>query len=300
MQLLTERDETGRWNATDPLRRVFALVTIAVMAAISSLAPPARAQQNIAPLAADMPRYTVELIVFTYTADGSSGSEIFVPDKPRQVPGPDDYPNANLQPDASADLRGETPDLAGPDATDAEGALREVQGREQIELYLLEPDDYTMDEIYRHLDRLDAYEPIMRTAWTQTTPAKEVSPAVHLRALGNPPPGLDGSVTLYLGRFLHLAVDLALDAGTERNTMTATDRLVAYGDERVRNEDGDELDGMLQLPVRYRIVEDRIMKTGDIRYYDHPRFGVVAKITRAKDNARSGSDGITEPGVGAN
>lgn len=297
MQLLTGRDATGRWNATDPLRRVFTLVAIAVMAAISSLALPARAQQSIAPLAGEMPRYTVELIVFTYTADGSPGSEIFVPDKPSQVPAPDEYSDANSQPDASGDLRGEMPDRAGPDATDGEEELREIQAREQIELYLLEPDDYTMDEIYRHLDRLDAYEPIMRTAWTQTTPAKEVSPAVHLRALGNPPPGLDGSVTLYLGRFLHLAVDLALNANTDRNAMTATDRLIAYGDERVRNGDGDEFDGMLQLPVRYRIVEDRIMKTGDIRYYDHPRFGVVAKVTKAKDNASTDSVVTPKPGV---
>lgn len=33
-------------------------------------------------------------------------------------------------------------------------------------------------------------------------------------------------------------------------------------------------------PVYYRIREDRIVRNGELRYYDHPRFGAVAKITR--------------------
>jgi hypothetical protein len=40
-------------------------------------------------------------------------------------------------------------------------------------------------------------------------------------------------------------------------------------------------------PVRYRIYEDRIMKTGDLRYFDHPRFGVVARVTRPDVNPDS-------------
>ena len=132
----------------------------------------------------------------------------------------------------------------------------------------------------------------MRATWTQTTPPREVAPAVHLRALGEPPAGLDGSITLYLGRFLHLVVDLALDANPGSTAMTATDRLVAYGD--ARRQGGLEEDGYgrdeygrtdgFEPPVRYRILEDRIMRAGDLRYFDHPRFGVVAKVTRPADS----------------
>ena len=86
------------------------------------------------------------------------------------------------------------------------------------------------------------------------------------------------------------------DADPDRQAMTATDRLVAYGDGRVRNDDATaEFDGMLRLPVRYRIVEDRIMKTGDIRYFDHPRFGVIAKVTRPEEepaSAGTGNEGL--------
>jgi hypothetical protein len=39
----------------------------------------------------------------------------------------------------------------------------------------------------------------------------------------------------------------------------------------------------IDYPVRYRIDEDRIFRNGELRYFDHPKFGVLAKITRAED-----------------
>ena len=249
----------------------------------------ANAQQDIAPGALE-PRYTVELIVFTYRTSDSGSNEIFVPDKPKLIPDAEDElpgeADRNVFGDIPEDAPPDFPDAGDPSRTDAPSEA--VTERERIELHLLDPDAYTMDDIYRKLERLDAYQPIMRTAWTQTTPPKEASPAVHLRALGSPPPGLDGSVTLYRGRYLHLVVDLALDADSSgRQEATATDRLIAYGDGRVRGDDGSALSDVMRQPVRYRIVEDRIMKTGDIRYFDHPRFGVVARVTRPEETPES-------------
>lgn len=252
----------------------FAIVT-------TQFVPRARAQQDGVPAdvaaIANQPRYTVEMIVFTYrTAD--SGNEIFVPDKPRLVPDPDDLAEAALEQNTYTDTPGGI--AADPGVTDEPGNAAEEDARtaqrEVIELQMLDPGQYTMDEVYRTLQRLDAYEPIMRAAWTQTTPPRETSPAVHLRALGEPPPGLDGSVTLYLGRYLHMVVDLALEAGGQQE-MTATDRLI-YGDDRLGQDTAP--DTMLRMPVRYRIVEDRIMRSGETRYFDHPRFGVVARVTK--------------------
>jgi hypothetical protein len=239
------------------------------------------------------------MIVFKYRDADSSGNEIFVPDKPKLIPDAEEELPADVAQNTFGDLPGEIPGQA----PDTDGALDTVRDRGQnptsqrIELQLLDPQKSTMDEIYRKLDRLDAYEPIMRTAWTQTTPPKDLSPAVHLRALGNPPRGLDGSVTVYRGRYLHMVVDLALaaDADGERQNMTATDRLIAYGDGRVREEEGNaQLDSILRQPVRFRIFEDRIMKTGDIRYFDHPRFGVVARLTRP-DEEPAAAGGAAAP-----
>ena len=36
------------------------------------------------------------------------------------------------------------------------------------------------------------------------------------------------------------------------------------------------------LPVYYRLEENRILKNGELRYYDHPKFGVLAKVTRVE------------------
>jgi hypothetical protein len=270
-----------------------ALVLIAPAPAALVFIAGANAQENDAQSVLE-PSYTVELIVFAYrTAD--SGSEVFVPDKPTLVPdAEEEMPNEDGPRTFSELPEALPPDV--PDADDPGAADEQLPERERIELHVLEPDAYTMDDVHRQLERLDAYEPVMRAAWTQTTPPRDVSPAVHLRALGNPPPGLDGSVTLYRGRYLHLVVDLALDAEpSEQQAASATDRLVAYGDGRIRSTDDGTLSDVLRQPVRYRIFEDRIMKTGDIRYFDHPRFGVIAKVMRPEEEAASagaGDDGL--------
>ena len=72
---------------------------------------------------------------------------------------------------------------------------------------------------------------------------------------------LDGSLTLYLSRFLHLVVDLELGAANA-------------------------------TPVFYRIEEDRILRNGELRYYDHPRFGLLARVTRVEES----DDGSELPG----
>jgi hypothetical protein len=294
---MQSQNATGQRKPAGLLRPgVYAAVAlIAALLLISG----ASAQQSAAQSPLD-PRYTVELIVFAYRTSDSGSNEIFVPDKPKLIPDaeeelPTDV-SQNVFGDIPAEVPSDLPDAGGRSQSDAD---EEAMERERIELHLLDPVAYTMDDIYRKLERLDAYQPILRTAWTQTTPPKEVSPAVHLRALGSPPPGLDGSVTLYRGRYLHLVVDLALAAdSSERQGTTATDRLIAYGDGRVHSDDGNPLSDVMRQPVRYRIFEDRIMKIGDIRYFDHPRFGVIARVMRPEENPASAGTARDPAGTG--
>lgn len=300
---------------------------------------------------AELPRYTVELIVFTYAEDAVTSNEVFVPESPPF----DEFMQAESagQPDGTVPVFSDRPGLTGPAAgdqgppadlerpsesaealpaqpaspeaaaTDGSGAgaeaaneitgiehsLHDIPLRARIELELLSPEQYSMDEIYQRLVALDAYHPIMRAAWTQTTQGQDQSPAIRLRALGNPPPGLDGTVKLYQGRFVHLGVDLELDAegayaggGTASDMRSATDRAIAESipgsEDRYGSSDGEsrqpipvysdtgyseeiyvEDGGFFPQPVHYRIDEVRIMRDGGIRYYDHPRFGVIAKLT---------------------
>jgi hypothetical protein len=103
-----------------------------------------------------------------------------------------------------------------------------------------------------------------------------------LRRLGDSPLRLNGTVTLYLSRYLHLVVDLALDEKISRSDPYETSPY--YGDSRKRSDYSFGYDAKPQpAPVRYRIEEDRIVRNGELRYYDHPRFGVLAKITRVEE-----------------
>ncbi|MCH7833728.1 MAG: hypothetical protein IH911_01410 [Proteobacteria bacterium] len=205
-------------------------------------------------------RYTVEIVIFTYAEDISVGTELFVPDPPPA--------------DTLLDVISDT-NLSGDD-----GEIEAPQLRD-LEFLLLTEDDFTMDDVISRFEQLDIYETIMHVGWTQPTYPQDETATIDLRALGEPPQGLGGSFTLYLGRYLHLVVDLALDEQpgvSEAVTRKRPTRI--YGDYRIQHE----IDAFRETgPVRYRIQENRIFKNGDIRYFDHPKFGVVAKVTRVED-----------------
>ncbi len=77
-------------------------------------------------------------------------------------------------------------------------------------------------------------------------------------------------------------VDLALESKTAQPGSPGDGLPRYYGDARTPHafDYGYERE---TAPVRYRISEDRIFRNGELRYYDHPRFGVLARITRFEE-----------------
>lgn len=241
-------------------------------------------------------RYTVELIIFEYT-DRAASSEVFLPDPIPEPMSDDGLPigsSAEIDPanvlDAARNSNRPMVNAdAGVDANDR-AAIPDIA---ETELILLPTDEYQLGEIYSKLRRLDAYRPIMHVGWTQVALDNELSLPIELPRLGAPPPRLDGSVRLYLSRFLHLVIDLSLEADASQQ-MQASDRQPRqFGDEgsmtdrdSVDRRFGDERaragrDSIDQLqPIYYRINEDRIVRNGEIRYFDHPRIGVIARTSR--------------------
>lgn len=183
-------------------------------------------------------RYTVEMIVFRYAEDIGSGGEIFVGD-PRPLESFGDAA-ATATPDEEPARALRLPDS---------GFMRLARG------------DFEMGDVMGHLRRLRAYEPVMHFGWTQATYPAELTREIALSSLTRPAAGFDGTFKLYLSRFLHLVVDLQLDAATT----SRIDTVEPFG------------------PVRYRIEEDRIFRSGELRYFDHPKFGVLARITRVEE-----------------
>lgn len=208
----------------------------------------------------DIRRYTVEIVIFAYVEDVATGTEVF----------PADEPAVDEQSLIEAEQS----------LIDDKLEMADVEQRDP-DIVMLTEDEYTMSDVLRQFELLDVYETIMHFGWTQSTFPKDETQSIELRRFGEPPAGLDGSLTLYLSRYLHLVVDLALDAPEDFSISVAADepRLV-FGDSRIRYD----LDfGQLAMPVRYRIQENRIIKNGDVRYFDHPKFGVVAKINRVEE-----------------
>jgi len=233
----------------------------------------AAAQTAPAPEATEYPRYTVEVIIFEYAEEVSVGTEQFLPAEPP-------LPAADV-PVAGELVFGDTP---------AEAAAEEQEQDPAVPEFVLHTEDeLTMSDIAARLERLDVYRPVMHFAWTQATRPEDETQPIELQALSEPPEGLDGSFTLYLSRYLHLVVDLSLEQRTGLTEPFAIDQPVTvFRDDR----GGATYDEVQPGPVRFRINEDRIFKSGDLRYFDHPKFGVLAKITRVEEAEDD------EPGTG--
>ena len=219
-----------------------------------------QAQDELVEEEREIRRYTVEMIIFKYAQEVAPGSEIFPADRP------------NI----------EDPGLGDESLLFEKEALEEIPRRlRAIELARLTGTEYTMNEIMGHLRRLDVYDPIMHFGWTQITWPEEETRPIELVSMGQLPKGLDGTLKLYLSRYLHLVVDLQLDAPESANRMSGRDdSMSGYGDSRTVNASG-EFDEV--RPVRYRINENRIFRSGELRYFDHPKFGVLAKVTRVEE-----------------
>lgn len=211
-------------------------------------------------------RYTVEVIIFEYAQEVSTGSEVFIADVP-------EINELLLEDPVEEDLE----IIEEPEP----GTEEEPEPLPDTEMVLLAEDDYQLDEVLGHLRRLDVYEPVMHFGWTQATWPEEQTEAIPLFRFEEPPEGLDGSLTLYLSRYLHLVVDLQLDA--PQVAMVSRENIERHGDTTVGELLG-YMEGEERLPpVKYEIQENRILKNGELRYYDHPKFGVLAMVTRVED-----------------
>ncbi len=260
------------------------LLTSMLLSAAASAQEPLPDAELLEEAKPDVRRYTVEVIVFSYVEDVSIGTELFLPDvievvepDPFALPGPGE--------------EGAIPDDSVPTHTDTaidEGDTEEAEELEEtrFEMVLLTDEELTMTDTLDRLDLLDAYEPLLHVGWTQTALPEDETPTLDLREFGEPPEGLTGGLTLYLSRYLHLEVELELDAPVSEETVLDEpafyEAVVRYGDDRRQDDEYRDFfePEPVYAPLRYRINENRLFKNGEIRYYDHPKFGVIAKILR--------------------
>lgn len=143
---------------------------------------------------------------------------------------------------------------------------------------LLPEADTRLAEVWNRLGNAKRFKPLTRMAWIQQSPPESGGPKIRLHygdllpiepafdepTLDPTAPGeddggaaqvfaLDGTITLLLGRFLHLDVDL----------------------QYAQHQDG--------TVAGYFMRESRRLRSGELHHLDSPRFGVITKITRPDD-----------------
>lgn len=271
-------------------------------ALLSTLAGAGFAQQLTVPNSSaidaeqeEVRRYAVELIIFEYAGSAASSTERFEPELPIE-PLNEALLGDSLSSTEEVAEFGDPVAAIPPDelpiAIDKEDTSEFVlmpgETLELIETYegsgveFTDPEAYELTAAYQRLDRLDAYRPLLHTRWIQPGVEQAESMSLPLRRIGDPPLRLDGVVTLYLGRFLHLDLDLALEETVLLEPIPSRAPEPVYDDRRrgapMRFGNAPE-----KTSVFYRIREDRIMRNNEIRYFDHPKFGVIAKVVRIEE-----------------
>lgn len=259
----------------------------------------ANAQQSSVDAAAEevpeIRRYSVEFIVFRYAEPVSVGTEVFIPEI---IEVPPEVPEGFILDDNGNLVPAPDEDLAEPDEepllTDAE--LLEDPLAPVFEMVVTPDDELKLGNYWDAFRRLDVYEPLVHGGWTQTALEEDAVIPVDIREFGVIPDGLSGEFTLYLSRFLHLVVDLELLAPDDEQPVSgntvyeiapeATVSDIASGDFTVY-----PVDRRVQYaPLTYKIEEDRIFRSDEVRYYDHPKFGVIAKIVRVEEEQSDDDD----------
>jgi hypothetical protein len=242
------------------------------------------------------PRYQVELIVFAH-ADAGSSQELF--DHQSDIQGaleplPRFDPDAALatvpfEPRADEAVTGATnpaADATDPavDAVDPTADVIDPAAEIDVEDVVftfrhLESEEFQLRNASDALERLGAYEVLGHVGWVQDGLGRNNATPMDLRTLGVSSP--TGTVQLYLGRFLHVAVDLQYSP-----LGVAPPRPDAFG---VRTFTG---------PPSYRLQTERnAIRSGELHYIDHPMFGLLVLVTRAAetDEAQNNDGGELAP-----
>ena len=99
---------------------------------------------------------------------------------------------------------------------------------------------------YARLARSIDYQPLMHVAWIQSVKPNSLSSAVKI---SNPEGSINGFFRLQRGNLVHMIVDLEYSPGS----------------------------------VIYRLNEKRRFKLNETHYLDHPKFGMIARISPIGD-----------------
>lgn len=238
------------------------------------------------------PRYQVELVVFRQLYPAPGNEQFAPPYDPfataslaeldallSDIGDPDGF--ALIDPTAIADSpvipTGDDEDDAqftgGDPATGESGALAaDLEEGEapnpRRELQIIEDEEqWQLADVVERINDSRDFQLLIYQVWQQDGVLFDETEPFVLPTIDDNEGSLEGTATLSLSRFLHLLVEI--------------DWLPRERDEAFPLYPG--FAGLTAKPTPYSIKESRLMQRGDIHYFDHPMFGVVALITRVEE-----------------
>jgi len=110
-------------------------------------------------------------------------------------------------------------------------------------------DSYMQPALTTLLQKDGHYRILAHARWLQSLDAKDIAKPVRITS--DKPGEVDGTVRFFMSRFLHLSVNLRF------RDPASTDPAA---------------------PTVYRMNEQRRIKSLELNYFDHPRFGVLARV----------------------
>lgn len=201
--------------------------------------------------AEEIPQYDIEIVLFEHKNNTSIDSEV--------------WPLSPEMPATEGII-----DLFRPQDIVYSGMSDKVSDSTPLNLSLLNTQKHKMSETIKRLMESENYNPLFHVAWRQNVSSPDDAQAIHITT---DKPGfanqngeiieseqadatVDGTITVSLKRYLHLKADLAYI-----------------------NINGSGFFSDEEAPVVFRMTESRRMRSKEIHYFDHPKFGMLALIT---------------------
>ncbi|MEN7343732.1 MAG: CsiV family protein [Pseudomonadota bacterium] len=218
---------------------------LAVLGALLTTSTLAQDTIEDAPLPTQPREYDIELIIFEYVNGVRGGREDWdYIDTGRAAVAAEIEALTPIEPDDIAD------DVVPPAADIAEDEDPLV-----VAFQRLPAETYRLADQYQRLRGSRDYRPIVHTAWRQPVLSQEDETTFQLSSVAaNTPTSLGGDVSVYVSRFLHLTLDLEL----------------------AKDRSGTE-------SVVYTLNERRKMRSAELHFFDHPRFGALALISKVEE-----------------
>ena len=207
--------------------------------------------------------HEIEIILFEYLDESSVGSELFTSktqdQKITEATDSNYFVIENISEQSTSSI---TNNLE----------INEIPIEKEILLKLNKNNTLKLKSIHNRLERLSVYNPIIWAGWEQILLNKDKTPNISIRRIKNTLGNFSGIFQLYRsqGGKIRLAININMN---KKNELTDI--------EDYSNTASNEL---LESSVIYSMSDDKEIRYDEIRYFDHPKFGLLVKVIKKDES----------------